>query len=120
MESASAAAALGEQGEAGVVGCDRCPPQAGGRRPPSSGDAAVKLRVATLNVQTIAGRVSGVLNLLLACNVDVACLQEVRITPASFPGAVAACRRRGCEAYLSETHLDDQQRVTGGCLALSR
>ena len=72
------------------------------------------LRFATLNVQTLAGRLPAVLALLVACNVDIACLQEVRVTPNHFPAVQAAAKCQGYGAFLSEARRDDEGRVTGG------
>ena len=88
-------------------------PRLPGRRPvavfrgPSSQGAKAggllrHLRFATLNVQTLAGRLSQILALLAVCNVDVACLQEVRVTTNHFPAVQSAARVNGYSAFLSE------------------
>ena len=77
------------------------------------------LRLATLSVQTLGKRLSRVLTLLAAMSVDVAAIQEARITPICFPAVARQCAVHGYEAHMSDYTKDDEGRVTGGCLNLS-
>ena len=66
------------------------------------------LRIGTINVQTLRRRLKKLLSLLISTNIDVACVQEARISPISFPSIKNVCRAKGYYAYMGEPHVDDQ------------
>ena len=78
------------------------------------------LRLATVNLQSLGNRLQSLLVLLATNSIDIACIQEARVSARSFPSIQGACKSKGYTAYLSEPHLDDEGRVTGGCLTLSK
>ena len=65
-------------------------------------------------------RLVSLLALMRGFHIDVACVQEARVSRLSFPTVESTCRAQGYEAFMSEPHIDDEGRITGRCLVLTR
>ena len=78
------------------------------------------IRIVTLNVQTLGKRMPLRIHTLRNYCVDIACIQEARVTTVSFPTVQKTFEKAGYQAHLSSQWIDDMGRITGGCLTLSR
>ena len=77
-----------------------------------------RLRVATVNVGTLTGKLAQVLDDAAADGIDVVCMQETRLTVHSMGAARGAAESRGWSLLARPAPLDIAGRPTGGLAIL--
>ena len=77
------------------------------------------MRVACLNVGTLSGRLTWVLNKMKDEDIQVLCLQETRLTPNNVPAMARAVEKAGLHALFSPSSLDALGHAYGGVAVLS-
>ena len=75
------------------------------------------MRIATLNLGTLAGRLDWVFEAMATKKIDVLCLQETRVTEVMAPGIILACRQRGLQCFFGH-HQRDAAGVSYGTNAV--
>ena len=83
-----------------------------------SGQGAIK--IGTLNVRTLKGKMAEVMNLANDQSLDILCLQEVRLSEDNLLSAHHAAKRGGWSFLPGPCAIDSQGAPTAGVAVLSR
>ena len=78
------------------------------------------LRVGTLNVRSLGGRLAGVLDLATTGQLDILCLQETRVSDDSWSAVNGACNKHGWKLFPGSQDVNACGAVSGGILIISR
>ena len=89
----------------------------GGQRCPKHDGA---LRIATLNVRSLKGKMPEVLQLADSLSVDILCLQEVRLSEDNLLAASHAAKRSGWQFFASPCAMNNAGAPTAGVAILSK
>ena len=79
-----------------------------------------RMRLATLNVQTLTGRLPNIIDLMSDLELDILFLQETRVSYASRPTLVAFAKAQGFNLVTSEPSMDANGAIIGGLAILTR
>ena len=85
------------------------------KQPPSA-----TLRMETLNVRSLSGRLGGVLDLANLHALHVMCFQETRVHQDSWSVVCIAAKKSGWDVYPGKQDTDSSGAVVGGTLILSK
>ena len=85
------------------------------KQPPSA-----TLRMETLNVRSLSGRLGGVLDLANLHALHVMCFQETRVHQDSWSAVCIAAKKSGWDVYPGKQDTDSSGAVVGGTLILSK
>ena len=94
------------------------------RRAPSSGReervTTSYFCLGTLNVETPAGRIGDILDMIADKHIDILCLQETRISAGMVPRLRAACQKRKCYCCVGECQTGRDRRPYGTNVIIAR
>lgn len=78
------------------------------------------LRVGTLNVRSLGGRLAGVLEIATTGHLDILCLQETRVSDDSWSAVNGACNKQGWKLFPGGQDATACGAVSGGILIISK
>ena len=78
------------------------------------------LRVGTLNVRSLGGRLAGVLEIATTGHLDILCLQETRVSDDSWSAVNGACNKQGWKIFPGGQDATACGAVSGGILIISK
>ena len=81
---------------------------------------STNLRVGTMNVRSLSGRLGGVFDLAAKQSIDVVCLQETRVNHDSWSAITMAAKKLGWQTFPGVQNLDSAGSVSGGTLVFSK
>ena len=81
---------------------------------------SANLRVGTMNVRSLSGRLGGVFDLAAKQSIDVVCLQETRVNHDSWTAITMTAKKLGWQTFPGVQYLDSAVSVTGGTLIFSK
>ena len=81
---------------------------------------SANLRVGTMNVRSLSGRLGGVFDLAAKQSIDVVCLQETRVNHDSWTAITMTAKKLGWQTFRGVQNLDSAVSVIGGTLIFSK